>query len=96
VLVSWTNLLAGRVGDPVVGREMLLGTALGLGWTLLVRVVDRWSGDSELSVYAGAMELLTGLRSTVGLILQGVPYAVRNMSFYFSWNSWPEVTHFGS
>jgi hypothetical protein len=83
VLVSWTNLLAGRVTDPVVGRDVLLGTALGVGWTLLVRVVDRWSGDSELSIYPGATELLTGMRSTAGLILQGVPYAMRNVFFYF-------------
>ena len=38
VLVSWTNLLAGRVGDPVVGRDVLLGTALGVAWALMVRV----------------------------------------------------------
>ena len=36
VLVSWTNLLAGRVADPVVGRDVLLGTALGVVWALLV------------------------------------------------------------
>jgi hypothetical protein len=83
VLVSWTNLLAGRVADPVVGRDVLLGAALGVGWVLLVRLVDSWSGENELMGYPGDTELLTGMRSTVGLILQGVPYAVRNVFFYF-------------
>ena len=83
VLVSWTNLLAGRVADPVVGRDVLLGTALGVVWTLLVRAVDSWSGENELMGYPGATELLTGMRSTVGLVLQGVPYAMRNVFFYF-------------
>jgi serine/threonine-protein kinase len=83
VLVSWTNLLAGRVADPVVGRDVLLGAALGVGWVLLVRLVDSWSGADELRGYPGDTELLTGMRSTVGLILQGVPYAMRNVLFYF-------------
>ncbi len=83
VLVSWTNLLAGRVGDPVVGRDVLLGTALGVVWALLVRAVDRWSGENELMGYPGAIELLTGMRSTAGLVLEGVPYAMRNVLFYF-------------
>jgi hypothetical protein len=83
VLVSWTNLLAGRVTDPVVGRDVLLGAALGVVWALLVRVVDNWTGERELMGYPGATELLMGMRSTVGLILQGVPYAMRNVLFYF-------------
>ena len=77
------HLLAGRVADPVVGRDVLLGTALGVVWALLVRVVDSWSGESELVGYPGATELLMGMRSTVGVILQGVPYAMRNVLFYF-------------
>jgi hypothetical protein len=83
VLVSWTNILAGHVGDPVVGRDVLFGTALGVAWALMVRVVDRWSGENDLMGYPGASELLTGMRSTVGLVLQGVPYAMRNVLFYF-------------
>jgi hypothetical protein len=83
VLVSWTNLLAGRVGDPVVGRDVLLGTALGVVWALFLRAVDSWSGEHELMGYPGATELLMGMRSTVGLVLQGVPYAMRNVLFYF-------------
>jgi serine/threonine-protein kinase len=83
VLVSWTNLLAGRVADPVVGRDVLLGAALGVVWALLVRVVDGLSGERELMGYPGATEVLMGMRSTVGLILQGVPSAMRNVLFYF-------------
>ena len=83
VLVSWTNLLAGRVADPVVGRDVLLGAALGVVWALLVRVVDSWSGERELMGYPGATELLMGMRSTVGLILQGVPYAHAERTLLF-------------
>ena len=35
-LVSWTTLLSGRVRDPIVGRDVLLGTALGVVIALLI------------------------------------------------------------
>jgi serine/threonine-protein kinase len=35
VLVSWTRLLTGRVRDPLVGRDLLIGVALGCGITAL-------------------------------------------------------------
>ena len=47
VLVSWTNLLAGRVGDPVVGRDVLLGTALGVAWALMVRASIAGTGKTS-------------------------------------------------
>jgi hypothetical protein len=83
VLVSSTNVLAGRVTDPVVGRDVLLGTALGVVWVLLVQIVDRWSGAGELAGHPGSVELLMGMRGTAGVILQGVPYAIRNVFFNF-------------
>jgi hypothetical protein len=83
VLVSWTTLLAGRIGDPVVGRDVLLGTALGVGWALLIRTVDNWSAVGNLATFPGATELLMGIRSTIGVVLQGVPYAMRNVFLYF-------------
>jgi serine/threonine-protein kinase len=83
VLVSWTNLLAGHAADPVVGRDVLLGTALGVAWVLMMRAVDGWSGEHELMGYPGATELLAGMRSTFGVVLEGVPYAIRNVFLYF-------------
>jgi predicted Ser/Thr protein kinase len=34
-IVSWTRLLAGHVRDPMVGRDVLLGCLLGLGFALV-------------------------------------------------------------
>ncbi len=33
-LVSWTRVLAGQFRDPVVGRDVLIGALVGVGWTL--------------------------------------------------------------
>jgi hypothetical protein len=34
-LIAWTRLLMGRLGDPRVGREVLIGTVAGLGMTVI-------------------------------------------------------------
>jgi hypothetical protein len=83
VLVSSTNILTGRIRDPVVGRDVLFGAALGVAWVLLLRGVDLWTGRHGFASFPGAIELLEGLRSTSGLVLEKVPYALRNVLFYF-------------
>jgi serine/threonine-protein kinase len=35
VLISWTRLLSGRLTDPLVGRDLLVGAVAGIGVTLL-------------------------------------------------------------
>ena len=83
VLVSWTNVLTGRFRDPVVGRDVLLGAALGVAWVLLIRALDLANGGRSLSEFPGAIELLLGLRGTLGVVLEQAPYAIRNVLLYF-------------
>ena len=44
VLVSWTNVLTGRASDPVVGRDALIGVALGIWFALLFRAIAAIQG----------------------------------------------------
>jgi hypothetical protein len=37
-IVSWSRLLAGSWRDPVVGRDILLGVALGIVWILVFEI----------------------------------------------------------
>jgi serine/threonine protein kinase len=83
VLVSWTTLLTGRLHDPVVGRDVLFGVALGVAWLLMIRGLDLVSGGSSLADFPGSVELLSGLRSTLGVVLVQLPYAIRNVLLYF-------------
>jgi hypothetical protein len=39
-LVSWTRVLAGQIQDPVVGRDLLIGAVVGVGWTLIGRLEE--------------------------------------------------------
>ena len=49
----------------------------------MLRGVDAWSGRQAFASFPGAMELLEGVRSTTGVILEQVPYAIRNALFFF-------------
>jgi hypothetical protein len=83
VLVSWTNVLAGRASDPVVGRDVLFGVALGVFVTLMIRSLALTSTDFAPIGFPGDERLLLGLRPTLAVVLEEAPYAVRNVLLYF-------------
>jgi hypothetical protein len=43
VLISWSRLLAGRLRDPLVARDVLAGTSVGLALTLILVAVEYWT-----------------------------------------------------
>jgi hypothetical protein len=49
----------------------------------MIRSLDLLSGGRTLAEFPGAIELLSGLRSTLGVLLEEIPYAVRNALLYF-------------
>jgi serine/threonine-protein kinase len=82
VLVSWTSALTGRGSDAVVGRDVLIGVALGVWFALLFRTIAVINGDGTIN-FPGETDILLGLRSTVGAVLQEAVYAIRNPLMYF-------------
>jgi predicted Ser/Thr protein kinase len=78
-LVGCSNLLGGNARDPVVGRDLLLGTVLGVSWVLFWRLAGLRSAEP---VTAG-LDLLSGARSALGLVFTNAPYAVRNCLMFF-------------
>jgi predicted Ser/Thr protein kinase len=83
-LVGWTRLLTGRVRDPVVGRDLLVGTTIGFigpviasSYQLVPHVLGR-------SVPAGWLPLLTpatGLASVLPLTAFNVNWSLVNGLF---------------
>jgi serine/threonine-protein kinase len=77
MLVSWTRLLGGRWKDPLVGRDVLLGTALGVLVTLAIpfvrMIVLRGLGLPPLPPYGEFLDATLGLRyvltSLVGIMV---------------------------
>lgn len=79
-LVSWTTVLSGRVRDPIVGRDVLYGVALGVAIALLIRSTDLLTGASPIWA---PTDLLQGVRSSAGEILMHALYAMRTALFVF-------------
>ena len=82
VLVSWTSVLTGRTSDPVVGRDVLVGVALGVWFALIYRALAVVNNEGPIA-FPGEVDVLLGLRSTLGVVLQEGFYAIRNVLFYF-------------
>jgi serine/threonine-protein kinase len=72
-LVSWTTILSGRLRDPIVGRDVLIGILLGVLTTLIVTAGQTFAAEPLPS----STEYLLGLRSTAGRVLMQGAYAIR-------------------
>jgi hypothetical protein len=72
-LVSWTRVLAGRLGDPAVGRDLLVGAGMGSLLsviTFLLRTVLLSSlGLPPPAPLADEMDVLLGSRYAIGAVL---------------------------
>jgi hypothetical protein len=69
-LISWTRALAGRLRDPLVGRDVLLGCLLGLTLEALTDA-PRWLGIDPRRPAAMVLQGLSGTRYLFGEFLDG-------------------------
>lgn len=68
-LISWTRLVGGRISDPLVGRDMLLGCAAGVLVTLiwqLRHIVPGWFGWPSPRPITGELAALQGGAGAIG------------------------------
>jgi len=68
-LISWTRLVGGRIGDPLVGRDVLLGGAAGVLVTLiwqLRNIVPAWFGEPPPRPIIGELAALRGGAGAIG------------------------------
>ena len=79
-LVSWTTILSGRLRDPIVGRDVLIGLTLGVAIALIAIAAQIFESQPILT----GTEFLLGLRSSLGRILMIVVYGIRTaLSIFF-------------
>jgi eukaryotic-like serine/threonine-protein kinase len=71
-LISWSRLLAGKFRDPLVGRDLLLGSLYGVA-LVLVETSDNFIlpllGKLPPTPNIGLTESLLGIRAAIGLLL---------------------------
>ena len=79
-MISWSRLLAGRLGDPLVGCDLLIGVLTGVVSQLLWQgslITPRWLDlPPGISRGMASFPQLSGLRFTVAAILGGTGSAV--------------------
>jgi serine/threonine-protein kinase len=78
-LISWSRVLAGQFRDPLVGRNVLAGVALGVGWNLAVVLPHFAEARFEKLPPRPLMldlELLPGTRAIIGELLGEIPSAL--------------------
>ncbi len=82
-LISWTRLLGGNWRDPVVGRDILLGVALGVVWVLVFQIryipIMHMGGVPSL----GSTEVLIGGRLALGTWLRQWPQSIQTTLIFF-------------
>ncbi len=72
-VVGWSRLLAGRLRDPLVGRDVLVGVLLGAAGAALAYLTGealRRSGEVALAADGAWLEPLHGLGATLGVLLE--------------------------
>jgi hypothetical protein len=83
-IISWTRLMAGRVRDPLVGRDVIAGVLMGMAWVIVYEVGlflrMRWGQQPEFPV----SEYLLGLREAVAMWLAvAVNSILGTLMFFF-------------
>ena len=76
-LISWSRVLAGQLRDPLVGRNVLAGVALGVGWCLwgfLRRFAEGHFGKLPPRPMMPPLDPLLGARGMIEELLSIIPF----------------------
>lgn len=79
LLIGWSRLLSGRVRDPLVGRDVLVGIAMGTIGALLIaarELVPRWFGLPLARAILPDSTLLLGGHHVLSTVFQYVRYSL--------------------
>lgn len=82
-IISWTRLLAGSWRDPVVGRDVLLGVALGVVWILVFQLRYIPMMHMGASPGIGSTDVLMGGRVALAGWLRQWPQAIQTTLVFF-------------
>ena len=82
-IVSWSRLLAGNWRDPVLGRDILVGVALGVVWILVFQLRYIPIMHMGASPGIGATEALMGGRTALGAWLRQWPQSIQTTLVFF-------------
>jgi serine/threonine-protein kinase len=79
-IISSTAILTGHWRDPIVGRDVLVGTALAM----TLHSVLIWPGlPGNDAPNLGSTDVLPGIRSAVAVCFKSIPHGIRETLIFF-------------
>jgi len=82
-IISWTRLSSGRIRDPLVGRDVLFGTVLGVSWCLIFIIDELVLAQFGSEPGLGNTDYFQGSRRAVGAVLSQIPNSVTGTLIFF-------------
>lgn len=83
-IISWSRLMAGRLRDPLVGRDLLFGVILGVSWGIVFALQDVALSHIGAAPQFGSSEFLLGPRQIFGACLRQLASSVQaTLGFFF-------------
>jgi serine/threonine protein kinase len=82
-IISWSRLLSGAVRDPLVGRDILFGVILGVGWTLIFQLRSIPMMRMGAAPWLNSTDSLMGGREALGAWLQHWPQSIQSTLVFF-------------
>lgn len=82
-IVSWTRILGGKLKDPLVGRDVLYGTVMGMAWVVVFfagYTFDMRVGERPLLPQT---EIIEGVRDAAGMWLGNIVMAILAVLMFF-------------
>ncbi len=77
-LISWTAILRAHWRDPIVGRDVLIGAAMGAGLRALNSFLDYFLRGSKQTPDAGIAAFLDGTRIMLAVLFSNLPHVIRD------------------
>lgn len=81
ILITWSRLVGGSVRDPLVGRDLLIGTAAGVSLTiitLLHQLTPLVTGQPGFQPIIPSIEPLLGTHRLIAQLAQSLGNAIQN------------------
>ena len=82
-IISWSRLMAGKVRDPLVGRDMLYGVLLGVSWALIFSIFHLLRMRAGDAPAFGSTDFLLGTRQVLGTWLWHLTTSVEGTLLFF-------------
>jgi predicted Ser/Thr protein kinase len=83
-IISWSRLMAGRVRDPLVGRDTMYGVLLGVTWAVIFGFLGLVLARIGATPGLGSTDFLEGPRRILGACLwHGTTSVQATLAFFF-------------